>query len=493
MPLREIIIVLAPCRRTGISLVILFALACAVQAAPPLAILTGEVDPASVTHGVSFYHDHTGALTLEQVRDPAMQARFERCSRHVMHLGLTDDPVWVVFRVRNETEVEDWVLEVANSRLESAELCVVDGQGELDCRAMGTHFPNENRAYVFPAPAFPLTVPPGEERLVYLRVGHSGSMRFLLRLWQADTFARRVDRWTLVTLPLQGALFGFAVFGFCVLLGLRERSYVYLSLMTLAFAFFSLTQTGSGHLWVWPGANWWTDRGGTTLGLVTGVFFLLFTRASLELKRHAPVLDRVMQGLAVLAALAAGFALTDLTFKYYVTHSIAAVWPVVALCAGIQAWRHGYRPAKVFLLAWSLALGGTVFLVGAAVGVMQAQGIPDCLPDIAFLLAIVLWSFALTGRVRAREKETRQILEDEVATRTAELRQALVDVKTLHGLLPICSGCKKIRDDTGYWNDLENYVRDHTEADFSHGLCPDCMKELYPRYVEHPDGGGSRD
>jgi AmiR/NasT family two-component response regulator len=63
-----------------------------------------------------------------------------------------------------------------------------------------------------------------------------------------------------------------------------------------------------------------------------------------------------------------------------------------------------------------------------------------------------------------------------------ELQEALAKVKMLSGLLPICASCKKIRDDEGYWQDVAVYIRDHSEAEFSHGLCPDCAKELYPGY-----------
>jgi DNA-binding response OmpR family regulator len=61
-----------------------------------------------------------------------------------------------------------------------------------------------------------------------------------------------------------------------------------------------------------------------------------------------------------------------------------------------------------------------------------------------------------------------------------ELREALVHIKTLSGLLPICAGCKKIRDDKGYWSQVESYIARHSEATFTHSLCPDCMKKLYP-------------
>jgi hypothetical protein len=62
------------------------------------------------------------------------------------------------------------------------------------------------------------------------------------------------------------------------------------------------------------------------------------------------------------------------------------------------------------------------------------------------------------------------------------LQKALTEVKTLSGLLPICSSCKKIRDDEGYWQQIEEYIRDHSEADFTHGICNDCVKELYPEF-----------
>jgi len=66
----------------------------------------------------------------------------------------------------------------------------------------------------------------------------------------------------------------------------------------------------------------------------------------------------------------------------------------------------------------------------------------------------------------------------------AELQQALADVKTLSGMLPICANCKKIRDDEGYWNQIETYISKHSHAVFSHGICPECAKKLYPDLVD---------
>jgi len=64
-----------------------------------------------------------------------------------------------------------------------------------------------------------------------------------------------------------------------------------------------------------------------------------------------------------------------------------------------------------------------------------------------------------------------------------ELKEALETIKTLKGIIPICANCKKIRDDKGYWNQLEAYIRDHSDAEFSHSICPECAKKLYPELV----------
>jgi len=76
--------------------------------------------------------------------------------------------------------------------------------------------------------------------------------------------------------------------------------------------------------------------------------------------------------------------------------------------------------------------------------------------------------------------EERKIIEAEKEKLIVELKKALGEVKTLGGLLPICASCKKIRDDQGYWNQLEYYIQKHSEAEFSHSVCPNCAKILYP-------------
>jgi two-component system, sensor histidine kinase len=108
-------------------------------------------------------------------------------------------------------------------------------------------------------------------------------------------------------------------------------------------------------------------------------------------------------------------------------------------------------------------------------------------PILFILLVAGIWylkrEVAAKTRSLLQEIQERKKAQEEKEDLITELQKALNEVKTLGGLLPICSSCKKIRDDKGYWNQIETYIREHSDAEFSHGICPDCIIKLYPEYA----------
>ena len=83
--------------------------------------------------------------------------------------------------------------------------------------------------------------------------------------------------------------------------------------------------------------------------------------------------------------------------------------------------------------------------------------------------------------------------EEEKHNLIIDLQKALSEVKKLSGFLPICASCKKIRDDQGYWSQIEEYISEHSEAQFSHGICPDCIRKLYPEIADEMFGHSEKD
>ena len=83
-----------------------------------------------------------------------------------------------------------------------------------------------------------------------------------------------------------------------------------------------------------------------------------------------------------------------------------------------------------------------------------------------------------------RQRELIFVLVHSLELRAKELKNALAEIKTLSGMLPICAKCKNIRDDKGYWSQIESYLSEHSDIQFTHSLCHDCIKELYPDVAE---------
>lgn len=113
--------------------------------------------------------------------------------------------------------------------------------------------------------------------------------------------------------------------------------------------------------------------------------------------------------------------------------------------------------------------------------------------DLSQLLANTVWSIVHRKRVQEHLREQIAAHTAELEQRNLELQEALKDVQVLSGIVPICSYCKQIRDDQGYWNHLESYLSAHTDARFSHGICPMCVKKEFPGWrIEETDGPGPR-
>jgi hypothetical protein len=199
-----------------------------------------------------------------------------------------------------------------------------------------------------------------------------------------------------------------------------------------------------------------------------GVMGATLARAGLTrwARRREPGFKRLRRGMRVLMAL------------------IGLTWGLGA--AALVPYVHEADALLVLAVLATLAAGGGATLVADPValgvysicllvplgGAMIALA-PDRLDVMGGALIVPFTAFTiLTSREAYRDLTAR-------LQAAAVLEEALANVRTLSGLLPICASCKKIRNDRGYWSQIEEYVREHSDADFTHGICPDCARRLY--------------
>ncbi len=119
----------------------------------------------------------------------------------------------------------------------------------------------------------------------------------------------------------------------------------------------------------------------------------------------------------------------------------------------------------------------TIAVSNSLAGEQYYRNMNAMLWNLALIECFFLVVVFLSSQIKSDMREREELIE--------KLQNALASVKTLTGLLPMCASCKKIRDDQGYWTQVDRYISEHTDADFTHGLCPECVKKLYPEHYEN--------
>jgi K+-sensing histidine kinase KdpD len=147
----------------------------------------------------------------------------------------------------------------------------------------------------------------------------------------------------------------------------------------------------------------------------------------------------------------------------------------------LSAWYGGLWPG---LAATALASLSAVYFIFPPIGSFAIERPEDQIRFVIFVASLLVVAFFTATRKQALEtvhhlNVALQLENARRREREAELSAALARIKTLSGLLPMCSICKKIRDDKGYWHLVEEYLRHHSEAEFTHSICPDCIDKHF--------------
>lgn len=380
------------------------------QAAADVRIGTASSYPLS--HEFSYLIDPTEKLTLQDLAQPAVQARFQllRPTGPGANFGFNTSAIWL--RITLDTAADaprDWLLEVAYPPLDHLELFTPGPHGYVR-QAAGDHLPFDSRVIAHRNHVLPVALAPGQSTL-YLRIQSEGAVTAPVTLWQERALWRH-DQLAYSGLSLYfGLLVGLLLYNLLLFASIRDRVYLLYVAFVTGMALFQVSLTGIGLQFLWPEQLLWNNYAPAVGSAMASTFGLLFARTFLSSAARTPWIDRLM----LLEVAGFQLALVILLFVSYTVsnHMLQALviaGVVTLMAAGAIGMRNDHPGARNFVISWTVLLFGVLVLVLHNMGALPSNWLTSNAVVFGSALEMVLLSFALADRmnVARRFKEQAQ-------------------------------------------------------------------------------------
>jgi len=418
----------------------------------------------------TYLHDAGGDATVDDATRQLAEGRFAPLPDGDASFGFQTGAFWFRVAVANANPREQrWLLVQQYALSDRIDVYARYPDGRTVHHAGGDTFPFEQRSIRYRHPNFWLDLPTGQEVELLVRVQSQSSMQVPLFLYTPAAFAELSRDGQLGIGIYYGILLALFFYNLVLWLVLRDGSYFWYLFHIAAFGLVLFTLNGLGFEYLWPHSTWLADKSVPLSVCLAQIGMQQFARTFLRLGSRWPAGDRISKAIIAFFVLL-GIAATQLPYHVATPIASAAVFPSIAWIAviALAVVRGGDRPAKVFLLAWGMFLLGTGVYVALAFGLLPKRFITEYGVQIGSALEMLLLSVALGYRYAALRNENERIvreaknhLEQEVVTRTAELRQAMSELESAH---------HRLRESSRLDGLTDLYNRTHFREAFEHLL-----------------------
>ena len=371
---------------------------------------------------------------------------FTPSASRVPNLGISRNASWVRFSIRNSTGLKNLILELAYPTIDQADLYRIGADGAVHAQHTGLMDEVPDRKYNNPNYIFDLNIPPGETRTYYLRVKSIEQMQLPLFVGIPNVLEDVSTRYEMIFGLYFGIILVMVVYNLFIFFSVRDKSYISYVVYIIFVGLTQATLKGFGYKYLWPFSPWFAMNSTFLIPIINGIavaeFLKIFLQTRLNFKfGHWGI--NVFEGLYFLC-----IPLTLLHAYYYgqiLLQFTAMGGSFFAIYVAYVVNRRGFRPARWFLLAFSLFLACVIIFVLRNFDVLPYNNFTLNVLEIGSALEITLLSFALADKINIlkKEKEASQadalrasleneriireqniILEDKVKQRTEELREA---------------------------------------------------------------------
>ncbi|WP_374666587.1 7TM diverse intracellular signaling domain-containing protein [Ramlibacter sp.] len=378
-----------------------------------------------------FLEDDTGGLTIDEIRQPAQQARFRPVpvSGPGANFGLTRSAIWLRVRLDAPAGPDTrWLLELGYPPLDRVELWSPDEGFGLHRQIGGDLQPYASRVVPHRNHVFPVTLPPATTTTLYLRIASQGTVSAPLRLWRPAALWQADQREYAALSLYFGLLVGLLLYNLLLYLSVRDTAYLVYVLFVAGMGTAQAALTGIGLQFLWTEHIWWNSVSPPAGMCAAAIFAMQFARSFLASRQTMPTVDKLLLALIVGWVVALG---TALLLPYIVSSILVTVLAplavLVLVSAGVVGMRRGLGGAREFMAAWSVLLIGVFSLFLHNTGQVPSNAVTSNALLIGSALEMVLLSFALGNRInvarRFKEQAQARIAAEQAMVQTLSTSQ----------------------------------------------------------------------
>lgn len=379
------------------------------------------VDKIKLTTDFLIYEDKTGSLTFDSFIHGNADELLEINTEVPPNKGYRQSTYWVKLILKSENIINTVrYLEIDYPLLDSVTCYTQTPKGKWFETILGDRVPFDRRDIPDRNPIFVLHLTPDSVNTVYLKIHSEGSLSFPLIIWNPEAFRNSNVETYLVFGFYYGIALALILYNLLLFIAIRDRNYLYYVSYVLSFMLLQFSLNGFGFQYLWSNSLTWTNIAtpfliGTTLFLV-----VLFAYTFLRIRRYH---SKLATWLRIIGYAALATALLSFVLSYQqvtVTGAILSLFVAPSvLVAAFIAHNKGYRPAKYFIVAWSVVLVGMVLFALKNLGVVPSNFITNYSVQIGSALDVILLSLALADRINLlqaqlekNESEKKRILSE---------------------------------------------------------------------------------
>jgi len=377
-------------------------------------------------------------------------AKFVKSQNETPNLGLSQSTYWIRFNVKNNSDESKIFLELAYPMLHSCEIFSMDS-GHIEKKAVLENYLFSEREVNHQSIVFKLHVEHGTSKTFYLKIKGGRQVVLPLILRSENGFFQSALISEILTGIFIGIILVMILYNLFIYFSTRDRSYLYYVLYILFIGLAQTTLNGYTFKYLWPSTQSFNDSAIVWFSALAGTFAIFFIREFLHMKERMPLWNKLLFGIIALYCLAVFFTIFgDGILSYRFVDLGGLTGAILTLVIAFKLSMQGYRPAKFFLLAWSIFLLGLVLFVMRNLNLLPYNLFTNYTMQFGTAIEVILLSFALADKINILKKEREQsqeqalrvslenekiireqniLLERSVDERTIELRQANTELQ----------------------------------------------------------------